>query len=102
MKLKTNDQVKIITGKDSGKTGKIIQVFVRANKVVVEGVNKIKKHLRAGKKNEKGQVIELSAPISASNVMLVCPKCSRAIRVGRKSEAKVNKRYCRKCGEFVD
>ena len=102
MKIKTNDQVKVLTGKDSGKTGKVIQVFPDDAKVVVEGVHVIKKHLRGKSSNEKGQVIELAAPLDVSNVSLVCPKCSRTVRVGYKVEGKTKKRVCRKCGEFID
>ncbi len=102
MKIKTNDQVKIIQGKDRGKTGKVIQVFKAENKVVVEGMNKIKKHLRARKQGEKGQTIELSAPMSVSNVMLVCGKCQAGARVGYKLEGDKKMRVCRKCKEVID
>lgn len=104
MKLKTNDQVKVLSGKDRGATGKVIQVFIPEGKVVVEGVNKIKRHLKAkgSGKSQKGQVLELSAPIPASRVALVCPKCSRPVRVGYKTEAGVKKRICRKCKEYID
>ncbi|HLC70160.1 MAG TPA: 50S ribosomal protein L24 [Patescibacteria group bacterium] len=102
MKIKTNDQVKIIQGKDRGKTGKVIQVFRADNKVVVEGMNKIKKHLRARKQGEKGQTIELSAPITGSNVMLVCTKCQAPTRVGYKFEGDKKMRVCRKCKEVID
>lgn len=102
MKIKTNDQVKVLTGKDSGKTGKVIQVFADAGKVVVEGVHIIKKHLRSKSQTEKGQVIELAAPFDVSNVALVCPKCSRPVRVGYKLDGDVKKRMCRKCKEFID
>jgi large subunit ribosomal protein L24 len=102
MKIKTNDQVKIIQGKDRGKTGKVIQVFRAENKVVVEGMNKIKKHLRAKKQGEKGQTIELSAPITGSNVMLVCTKCQAPTRIGYKFEGDKKMRVCRKCKEVID
>ncbi len=102
MKIKTNDQVKIIQGKDRGKTGKVIQVFRAENKVVVEGMNKIKKHMRAKKQGEKGQTIELSAPITGSNVMLVCTKCQAPTRVGYKFEGDKKMRVCRKCKEVID
>lgn len=105
MKIKSNDQVKVLSGKDRGKIAKVIQVFPEANKLVVEGVNKIKRHLRGGGKqsqSSKGQVLELSAPIPASRVALVCPKCSKAIRVGYKTEAGTKKRFCRKCEQYID
>ncbi len=102
MKIKTNDQVKILTGKDRGKTAKVIQVFPADDRVVAEGVNQIKKHLRARSRTEKGQVIALSAPLHISNVALVCPKCSRPIRIGFKIEGDKKMRVCRKCKAVID
>lgn len=103
MKIKTNDKVKIIKGKDRGKEGKVIQVFIAANKVVVEGLNLMKKHLRTRKQGEKGQIIELSAPLNAANVMLICPKCAKITRVGYKLDGgAAKKRVCRHCKEFID
>ncbi len=97
MKIKTNDKVKILSGKDRGKIGKVIQVFRGEGKIVVEGTNLIKKHLRAKSKTEKGQVIELAAPLSVSKVMLVCPACDQPQRVRFKSEGGAKQRVCRKC-----
>lgn len=102
MKIKTNDKVKIIKGKNRGKEGKVIQVFIAANKVVVEGLNLMKKHLRTRKQGEKGQIIELAAPLNAANVMLVCPKCAKITRIGYKMDGTVKKRVCRHCKEFID
>jgi large subunit ribosomal protein L24 len=102
MKIKTNDKVKVISGKDSGKTGKVIQVFPREEKVVVEGVHIMKKTMKANKKGEKGQVIELAGPLHISKVTLVCPKCEKVTRVGYKIEGKDKKRICRKCKELID
>jgi large subunit ribosomal protein L24 len=81
MKFKKNDTVKIIAGKDKGKTGKIIQVFPEHNKVVVEGCNVSFRNVKPRKQNEKGQRLEYSAPIDASNVMLVDPKNSQTTRI---------------------
>lgn len=102
MKLKVNDKVKITKGKDSGKEGKVIQVFVSDKKVVVEGANIIKKTMRARKSGEKGQVIELSAPISVANVMLICPKCAKPTRVSMKVDGKDKKRACRQCEGIIE
>lgn len=71
LRIKTGDQVKVITGKDKGKTGKVLQTFPRVNRVVVEGVASAKKHLRTSRANEKGQIVEFFMPIHASNVMLL-------------------------------
>ena len=102
MKIKTNDNVKVMSGKDAGKTGKVIQVFPKEEKVVVEGVHIMKKNIKANKKGEKGQQIELSAPLHVSKLMLICPKCSRETRVGYRLEANDKKRVCRKCKELID
>lgn len=82
MKIKKGDKVKILTGKDRGKTGKVLQVFTSKNRVSVEGLNLSIKHMRPRKQGEKGQRIEFPAPLNASNLMLVCPKCGKAARVG--------------------
>lgn len=102
MKIKTNDKVKILKGKDRNKEGKVIQVFPIAKKLVVEGLNIMKKHLRTKKQGEKGQVIELSAPLRVDNVMLVCPRCGKGTRVGYKKDGDEKKRVCSKCKEFID
>lgn len=102
MKIKTNDKVKVIRGKNSGKEGKIIQVFVDEGKVVVEGVNLMKKHVRSRKGGEKGQVIELASPMRVENVMLICPKCNRTARTGYKTDGDKKGRVCRKCKEIID
>jgi len=87
MKIKTGDNVKVITGKDRGKTGKVLQVFVATHKVVVEGVNITVKNTRARKQGEKGQKIEYPAPLDISNVMLIDPQTNQPTRVGyRRSE----------------
>lgn len=102
MKIKTNDKVKILSGKDKGKTGKVIQVFPSEGKVVVEGVSVIKKHLRPKNKSEKGQTIELAAPMISSKVMLICPKCEKPTRVGYKIEGDKKMRVCRACGQSIE
>lgn len=98
MKLKKNDTVKVISGKDKGKQGKIIQVFPVENKVVVEGVNNYKKHLKPRKQGESGQVIEFFAPLNANKVQLVCPKCGKLTRIGKQITSDGKKvRICKKC-----
>jgi len=102
MKIKTNDKVKVSSGKDAGKTGKVIQVFPKDEKVVVEGVNIMKKSLKSGKKGDKGQLVELAGPMHVSKVALICPKCNLETRVGYKIEGKDKKRVCRKCKEVIE
>ncbi|MBI5731793.1 MAG: 50S ribosomal protein L24 [Candidatus Magasanikbacteria bacterium] len=100
MKLRKGDKVIVISGKDKGKTGKIIQVFPQG-RIVVEGVNVLKKHARAKREGQKGQVIELPAPLDVSNVLFFCERCNRGIRLGYRLEADKKTRLCRKCGEAV-
>jgi large subunit ribosomal protein L24 len=106
MKVKLNDKVKILSGKDRGKTGKVIQVLNNLNKgqwfVVVEGLNMRKKHLKTNQKGEKGRIIELASPINASNVMVIDPQTKKATRIGYKKEGKIKKRISKKSGEYLD
>ncbi len=81
MKIKKGDRVKILAGKDQGKAGKVLQVYTERNKVTVEGINLLHKNMRPKKQGEKGQHIQFPAPLAASNVVLLCPKCSAATRV---------------------
>ncbi len=98
MKFKKNDNVKVIVGKDKGKQGKITQVFPVEKKVVVEGVNVAKKHLRPRKQGEGGQVIEFFAPLLINKVQLVCPKCGKLTRIGINITPEGKKtRVCKKC-----
>jgi len=99
MKIKTGDNVKAISGADRGKTGKVIQVFPRLGKVVVDKLNMRTRHLRAGGKN-KGQKVEYAAPFSVANVMLICPKCQKPSRIGHVVLSDGKKvRVCKRCKE---
>jgi large subunit ribosomal protein L24 len=110
MKIKKGDKVKILAGKDKGKSGKVLQVFESANRASIEGLNLLVKHMRPRKQGEKGQRIEFPAPINLSNVILVCSKCDKPTRVGykylevTKNEVKQNKkvRLCKKCKQVID
>lgn len=97
MKIKKNDTIKILVGKDKGKTGKILKVFPKESKVLVEGLNLYKKHVRPKKQGEKGQIILLPRQINASNVAIVCSSCGRTTRIGYKIEGKNKTRICKKC-----
>lgn len=97
MKIRKNDQVKILSGKDRGKTGKVLRVIPKTGKVLVGGLNLVKKHSRPKRQGEKGQRVTVPAPVNASNLMLVCPKCSKASRVGFKISGKNKFRVCNKC-----
>lgn len=106
MHIKTGDNVKVLSGREKGKTGKVIQVINDKESgrsyVVVENLNLRKKHFRPRQKNEKGQVIELAAPIDASNVMVIDPKSNKPTRVGYTIEGDSKKRVAKKSGEFID
>lgn len=105
MKIKTGDNVKVLSGKDRGKVGKVVQVLhnkaAQKSYVVVEGINMLKKHLRSGRSGEKGQVIELPAPIHASSVALIDPKTNKGTRVGYRIEGTTKKRVSRVSNEII-
>ena len=97
MKIKKNDIVKMLAGKDHGKTGKVVKVHPGEEKVVVEGLNMMKKHMRARREGEQGQRVELPRKVTVSDVMLVCPKCSKSTRVGYNVVGDKKVRICKKC-----
>ena len=102
MKVKKNDTVKVITGKDAGKTAKVLVVLPKENKVVVDGVNVQKKHKKARSAQEVSQIVNQSGAIDASNVMVVCPSCNVPVRVAYKVIDGKKVRVCRKCGAVLD
>lgn len=97
MKLKKGDNVLIMTGKDKGKRAKILRTFPKEGLVLIEGVNIKKTHKRPKKEGEKGQVVEVAFPMSASKAQIVCPKCDKISRVGYKATEGGKKRFCKKC-----
>jgi len=101
MKFKKGDSVLIIAGKDKGRTGKIIKAIPKELKVLVEGINLKKKHVRPKRQGEKGQVVEIPAALDISNVKIVCPKCGKATRVGYTIEKDVKNRICKKCKQTI-
>lgn len=107
-KIKKGDTVIVVRGKSAnkGKTGKVIRVITEKNRVVVEGVNLVKKHLKEIPNVREGGIVEVEAPIHISNVMLVCPNCKKPTRVGFRvvEEKGVLRKYrfCKKCGENID
>jgi len=101
MKIKKGDQVLIIKGKDRGKVGKVIKALPKENRVVIEGLNLIKKHIKRRREGEKGKIIEVPRPISVANVKLICSKCGKATKVGYKFEGQEKYRYCKKCQKLI-
>ena len=101
--LKKNDLVMVIAGKEKGKSGRILKVFSRKNRALIEKINFIKKHTRPSGQTRQGGIVEREAPIHVSNVMVICEKCNLPIRVGKKILDDGKKvRVCKKCGELLD
>jgi len=103
VKIKKNDTVLVITGKDRGKKGKVRRALPKDGRVVVEGLNMIKRHSRARRAARQAGIVELEAPMHVSNVMLICDKCKKPAKVGFKSLEDGRKvRVCRVCDEPID
>jgi len=103
MRIKKGDIVLVTTGKDAGKKGKVLKVLPEANKIVVEGINRVKKHQKPNRAIPQGGILRIETPMHASNVMLLCNKCDKPTRIGSKildNQEKV--RVCRNCGEIID
>jgi len=101
-RIKKGDTVEVIQGKETGKRGKVLRVMADEERVVIERVNFIKRHVRPSQKTPQGGVIEREAGIHVSNVMLVCPGCSQPVRVGVRMEGEDKVRYCKRCNVQVD
>ena len=102
MKVKKNDTVLVLTGKDAGKTAKVLVALPKENKVVVDGINVQKKHKKARTAQEVSSIQNQSGAIDASNVLVVCPVCDKATRVAYKVEGDKKARMCKKCGAILD
>ena len=102
MKVKKNDTVLVLTGKDSGKTGKVLRAMPSDNRVVVEGVNVQKKHKRARSAQETSSIVEQAGAIDASNVLVICPVCNKATRVAHAEVDGKKVRVCKKCGASLE
>jgi large subunit ribosomal protein L24 len=107
MNIKKNDKVKILAGKDKGKTGKVLQIFPARNRASIEGLNLLVKHMRPRRDGEKGQRIEFPSPLDLSNVQLICPKCDKPSRIAHeviKAENGKEKRVrtCKQCKQVID
>ena len=102
MKVKKNDTVLVITGKDAGKTAKVLAAMPKSNKVIVEDVNVQKKHKKARSAQDVSEIVSNPGAIDASNVMVVCPVCNKATRVSYAIEGEKKARICKKCGAVLD
>lgn len=100
-KIKKGDNVEITSGKDTGKKGKILKIWPKKKKIIVEGLNLVVKHVKPKREGEKGQRVKISMPLWLSKVMLVCPHCKKRTRVGFKFFDSKKARVCKKCNEII-
>lgn len=100
--VKKGDNVLILSGKDRGKTGKIIETNPKKGSVTVEGTNMSKRHVKPRKAEQQGGIVNQESPVNASKVMLVCPKCKKPTKVERKVTEKRKTRACKKCAAVID
>jgi large subunit ribosomal protein L24 len=100
-KIRTGDEVLVTTGRNKGQQGTVRKNLIDENRVVIEGVNIVKKHIKRGRARQAG-IVEVEAPLPVSNVMLVCPTCKEPTRVGvRRNDVGANERYCKKCDATI-
>ena len=101
--IKKDDKVVVISGKEKGKTGRVLRVFPKKQRAIVERVNFVKKNTKPSQKNQKGGIIEKEAPLHVSNLLLYCIRCEKGTRIGFKMlENKTKVRYCKRCNELMD
>ena len=101
LRIKTGDTVRVILGKDRGKKGKVLAVLPRIERILVEGMGMVKKHVRPKRAGEKGQRVANASPLPLSNVQLVCPQCKRGTRVGVRRQAGERVRFCKQCSADI-
>lgn len=101
MKFRKGDLVKVVRGKDQGKTGKVDRVFSKVNKIIVAGVNQYKRHLKARSARQPSEIATIIKPIPVSNAVLICPKCQLKTRVGFSYEDNKKIRICKKCKQNI-
>ena len=98
MKIKKGDTVQVLSGNDRGKTGEVLEVIPKTQKVIVKGVNIRKKHVKPRKQGEEGGIISVECAIHSSKVNIICPKCNKPTRIGYEIDKDKKIRVCRKCG----
>ena len=101
LKIKKGDTVKVLSGNDKGKTGEVLEVMPKTEKVIVKGINIKKKHVKPRRQGEEGGIIPSEFPIHSSKVAVVCPKCGKATRVGFEVDGDNKVRVCKKCGAKI-
>ncbi|MBF0329783.1 MAG: 50S ribosomal protein L24 [Nitrospirae bacterium] len=103
LKIKKNDTVVVLTGKNKGKSGRVLSVHPSKEKLIIEGINVVKKHMKPNKQYSQGGIIDKESPVHISNAMLICPKCSKPTRIGNALLDEGRKaRTCKKCKEVID
>lgn len=101
--IKKNDNVRVIAGKEKGKSGRVLSIYPVKESLLIEKVNMIKKHMKPTRKYAQGGIIEKEAPVHISNVMLICPKCNKPTRISNSVLQDGRKlRMCKKCREVID
>jgi len=101
MKIKKGDKIKVISGKDKGREGVVEKVYLKANKVLIPGINIYKKHIKKNEKMPQGGIIEIPRPLDVCKVMLICPKCGKATRVRIERRDGKKFRVCKKCNSNI-
>ena len=101
MNIKKGDTVQVLSGNDKGKTGEVLEIIPKLQKVIVKGVNVRKKHVKPRKQGEEGGIIDLECSIQSCKVNVVCPKCNKATRIAIKKDGKEKSRICKKCGATI-
>ena len=101
LRIKKNDIVVVKQGKERGKKGKVLKVFPKDERVIVEGLNLVKKHIRKKHQQDQAGIVELEAPINISNVMVYCSRCKKGVRIGVKEEKDSKKRICKSCKQEI-
>lgn len=101
LRVKKGDKVIVLTGKDKGKTGLVDRISVKANQVIINGLNVVKKHTKATKQNPAGGIVEISRPLPVSKVQVVCPSCNKPARISYVINGKSKERICKKCGKAI-
>ena len=100
-KIKKNDNVEVLAGKDKGKRGSVVRIIPKKDKVIVSGVNIVKKAMKRRSQQDQGGIVEIEAPLHISNIGVVCKKCGRPVKIGYKIDGDKKVRVCRKCGETL-
>lgn len=99
MKIKKGDTVQVLSGNDKGKTGTVLEIMPKVDKVVAKGINVRRKHIKPKKQGQEGGILSIECPVHASKLGVVCPKCNKPVRVGFSIEKDKKIRVCKKCGE---